>query len=1157
MTSYAEYYQRAMRAHATGFKLVVGGTGLGKTRGFADIVCAQENRDRKFMYLANRKQLLEQMATAVPAGACVIVRRDLEVVAHTLRDHGEALFALLDSKPFGDAVRRANDTNPFARVDLVAVRRALHQLKEALAQEGEALLQVLEDEMDAWARLALTAVKGALIASNDHSGDAPAYRRLADQAVVQSLFPAIAFKRRDEVRLLLLTVQKAFFGYFDGRQVMNLSRLQDEDGGLVICLDECDYLEHDLVELICGVPDIANPFRFVEHFYTRMKRHKLPLEDYPLSSAVRDRIQRIIGSIDQLRAEGLHFPDINQFTATIGERAPSIWRTRHTVSAAPLFVRETERAFHLVSSRDADAPGAAGAATAPALPARRLFDTVTQATDRILQIFKKLERTDPIIYREMLRHCFQDTVFPHEIERISQFPRKREAQRTELGSLLERGYSYYDVHELQQRTDRDEVAVRHYGMHATPEKTLATLAQHNLVFGLSATADLPRVVHNFDFDWLAEQQVAVIDPDEDDLRLIEELDERKARERGNRVRVVELSELDPAVPEHHALLDFLAAFSSDEEFGEDTRSGHLRRRVELFFATLLHLRTHATAQDTALLFLNTFRQIKLLVERCSRAAEEPPQGSLFSVAKRAHTPFFDTYEITLAPLPLLPLLPSLASPAESAPARPPTRDLGEIALPADGAHPAQHGANRFLVVFYNAKVANTMYTSARAQRAFDALFWEGEPVVVVTQYQSAGNGVNLQYRPREDAAEDEVQDFTHIGLLEAPYYYFGNPDDEDLTFEERTAQHKQNLWYQSKLYASRLISEARFRHVLGTVHIPRDWNVRYQTDLGTGADALANHMATFIQALGRVERVWRAMPDQTVLLSREVYGRFEVFCGDEYEALRQRRERVTSANVRQVFDHVRTRRPERERSVRASKDARLGAQDSACREAVAELLARLSGLRAGTSDRDAREQWTTLRRAVLRHDLQHQLLRGYQCVASSPYYADGTLHLTADNEIVPARLAGRDTYRWRMDALYDVIEANLAIRDHFVERGYELRFGRATTHFFTPYCYQAILAGGGWAKRLSPPCWRARASRSRRWTTPCSKSPTSRSSDSPGTSTRRTTASERSNDSPSRPRTSRGIRSSTNTASRSMPARKSPACPATMARGLNCSTSTW
>lgn len=999
---YFDYYQRAIEIHPTGLKLVLGGTGLGKTSGIRQVILAPDNQERKFIYCANRKQLLEEMANALNQmhpGSCVVLRRDLEVVQRTLQEKRTTFYDLLESAFFQECVKRANDLSKLGRIDLPAVRRACKTLEEFSEQQG-ALTPLLEDQMEIFAREVLWAFRAVLIAANNKNGTAPAFRKLADHPVVQSLFPCIAFKRRPEVRLLLVTLQKAFYGFFDGRETLNLTRLQDEKGGYVIFLDEFDFLEHDLVSLICRSPQISNPFHFVEQFYRAMKRHKLPLETYPLSVDLRARIKRIIDLIDGLRAEGLRFPDINQFTSGLSAAAPAIFRTRHTMSSRPLFLQQTNRAFHLV-----DAPDPTSAE--PVFPALHLFGAVSAASQQILTLFKELEREDEITHREMLRHCFQDTLFPEQMAQISQHPRPGHTQKTQLGSLLESGYSFYDIEELQQRTDRDEVGVRHYSMYLTPELILATLARHNLVFGLSATADIERCVHHFSLDWLKQQEINVIPLEDVDRQIIQSLNAAKAAARGNQIQVVPLTDLDVSDPAQRSLDRFLSGVATDEDFGQETRSGHLKRRVQQFFATMLWMAEHAEDRDTLLLFLTTFRQIKLVFDRYGT-----PDEQQFLITKRTSNRWFDVYTLALQ-------------------------------------------GRKFTVVFYNAQMGNTVRQSQHAQEIFDALFWEQRPVVVVTQYLSAGNGVNLQYRP---AADSTPQDFTHIGLLEAPYFYFSKPDP-DQPQDEVEATLRENIWYQAKLFASKTIKYDRFQYALSTLHASSEWNQRYQTDPSTAPDALLNHMSAFMQALGRVERIWTPMKDQTVLMSREVFGCFQAFCSSAYAGLRDDRELLISNNLRQIFAQISATLPERERRVRLSKDARLQGSNERSREAIHQLVNRLQGFRQGNEDREAREHWQALRQAALRHDFGHPLLQQYGCVTASALYANGMVHLTRENEIIPAHLSQQETYRWRMDALYDVIADNLVIRDYFQERGYELTFSRITQQFFTPYCYQAILAG--------------------------------------------------------------------------------------------------
>lgn len=66
MSLYADYYRRAIAEYPTGLKLVLGGTGLGKTSSLAELLNSDEYpADTKFIYVANRIQLLNEMAAQI------------------------------------------------------------------------------------------------------------------------------------------------------------------------------------------------------------------------------------------------------------------------------------------------------------------------------------------------------------------------------------------------------------------------------------------------------------------------------------------------------------------------------------------------------------------------------------------------------------------------------------------------------------------------------------------------------------------------------------------------------------------------------------------------------------------------------------------------------------------------------------------------------------------------------------------------------------------------------------------------------------------------------------------------------------------------------------------------------------------------------------
>ena len=105
--------------------------------------------------------------------------------------------------------------------------------------------------------------------------------------------------------------------------------------------------------------------------------------------------------------------------------------------------------------------------------------------------------------------------------------------------MLRYGYNIYDIYHLGQRTDPEEVKLRHYSMYTTPENILLSLVTNNLVFALSATADIPRCVHQFDLNWLREQPgVNYINLDERDIALIKQLSQRKEQARNTQLQLL-------------------------------------------------------------------------------------------------------------------------------------------------------------------------------------------------------------------------------------------------------------------------------------------------------------------------------------------------------------------------------------------------------------------------------------------------------------------------------------------------------------------------------------------------------------------------------------------------------------------------------------------
>jgi hypothetical protein len=1010
-SDYTSYYTRTITRNVTGYKPVPGGTGNGKTSAIPNVVKA-ETTGRQYLYVANRIQLLDEMAaklreTGVPF---IHLRRDVDLVVEMLKNvaHRENLEQLLRTPTVVTGLNTLHQSTNGA-LGLPAIRHAIVRIEQILpfvtAQSTNGLSDLIEDP----ARVLMHTLQRLLrdLAREATGEDRPkAHRQLTAHPAIRHLFPYIAF-RETKTPILLVTLQKLFHGCFDGRTMVNLSQLKDTNGGYVVFLDEFDFLESNLIELICADAEIVAPFKFVASFYEAMTRHKLPLPDYPAPNPrIRARIEQIINDIDALREAGLTFPAINQFTCSSATlKGQAIFQTTRTVTNRSLYLRQTERSFAVV------APDQLGA-DERGLPAFVLFRAVTTAMRRILILFKDLEISDPIVYREMLRHCFDYTIFARSLGRIRQVPQRHQAQSTQFGQLLDSGYNLYEIHDLQQTSDRDEVDFRHFAINTTPEKLLLQLTTHNLVFGLSATADIPRCVRSFSEEWLREQEgFRVIALDAEDEALLAAINTAKQQIRANDVQVVQAGDLDEHQVGGRELRQLIDAIAIEEEFGGDDDGGYRRGRAAAFLATLQWIIQRGSLPegipDTHLLFFNSFRQIRALCVR-------PQASGVFT-----------------------------------------TRPWGSEDGERFDAHEVTFGGQRFLVLFYDAQQGQAINTNLVAEQRYARLFWEGVPVLVVTTYPSAGNGVNVQYRPTPDATS--TADFTHLHLLEAPYFYFGQVS-RDQTDDQQTALIKQNFWYLAKLFESKLLSPDRFRRYLANIRYA-GLSQEYRDNVSTARDALLNRLATYIQALGRIERAWVKMPDQVVRCGREVYNDLVLFCtGEAYADVFESRRTRNSPNLERIWAAIQTMEGRRKAVIERTRDERLAGVNQRCREALNLLVERLDRFRHG-QDTQAKALWQALREAVLKRDLHAPVLKQYHCLFHTPYADRGVLYIDEDLTIYRPDAAPPESRSWHLNAVYTRLRRNETIQRYFAQRGYELGITTLAQTFLTPACYQSILVG--------------------------------------------------------------------------------------------------
>lgn len=1031
---YTNYYRRAIEQHTTGLKLVLGGTGLGKTSSLAALLRSSEfPEDVKFIYVANRIQLLDEMAESVASlNIHVQQKQDAEHLRDIIKEG--TLLTFIDHPETKLLVNEYNERNATLAIRLDSLRQKVGQFKKLERFSEEELGGLVDVPSFAWELT--NPLKRLLSFANWLSEQTPSQGQLITQRQAaalaalpfwSSLFPFLRFENDSSLRLYLVTVQKAFRGVFDGRRSIRLGNWKTPSSGgrFVFIFDEFDFLENDLLDMLSEDKEVSDPFGLVRTFYERIKSQKLSHDDYltqkPSWKSIRDELTEICDRVGILKtAHGIDFPDFTHFvTKDKAIRGRAIFQSNYSLVNQPVYLRDpTERpySFDLTTNKKGRNKSAFV-----------LLDVVSRAVKDIIRLFKRLETEHEDIYPELLRQCFGGTDYLHEIRRVKQIGWRHEWCETNYGYLLANGFGLFEIRANQsQLTDPEEVAVRYLSMNNSPEAMMREMCRVHLVFGLSATAHIHRTLRNFDWAGLAHPLTA----DDSFQPLPITTDDQADVDRANRVKAgVRASSIQFEVAETLSLdslfgkqLDAMAC-RSDDVFGTNAQKGHRLRRAQHFFGLLSWLvaqESDVKRLKTHLVFLSSVRQISYLLG----TIKDDEDGWFSATAKSLPTSLsaLELYDLTY-------------------------RDEATGRL-FDG-----H------VVLYDARFGQALRKEPALEAQYNALFWDDKPVIVVTTYPSAGNGVNLQYYLTQADYEAKrsagKRDFINLHLLDSPYFYFGGTNREDSNADNLAAI-KRDVYGVMKLLQAKQISEAQAVAELGHITRINSFNATYLSM----PDGVLNQFSVFVQALGRIERVWQPTANQTLRLDREVYKVFERFVArDELASRRQHYWRFASSTMRSLLTAV-EQHAEVHRDTVEDELLDISGANQQARLAIHQMVLDVQQFKRLGKPADIRQRWQRLREDVLKHNMQADSLKEIGGVFQTDYVQAGMLYMNRQTQIAPPDVHSHEFEAWNLNAVYHALTVipNTALTNYFRVRGYELGFVD-TGYFFLPYVYQSILTG--------------------------------------------------------------------------------------------------
>ncbi len=1038
--SYRRYYQKGIDLGINGYKPVLGGTGLGKTHGILEVVKANPV-GRKFIYVSHRHNLLEEMAEKLSSNGIqyAYLKRDPEIIRSIFESDTKPneLLSLLNDPVFEKYRSYLDDTKGDWRYKLSTLELNRKRLKrfieiEKTSSTEEIELLGLEDDINQLCSYTLKFFKGVcyLISevkelldkkkpktdySNHDFHDQDQKILLAQHSILLELFPYWDYLLSKDKPILLVTVQKLFSGFFSGSRNLNVYKLKDK----VIFLDEFEFLEPVLLKSIIAESKLDDPFVFIAYFYHNISIKRLDDKYLGHDEEIKERIEYIWKRIDRLK-KGFYFPDIRFFAAKdeaiLKELVGTgIYQANFTTVDRPIYL-EADHAlqkYWLINKKEKDS-----------LTTFHLMGEIKKIANSILQFFLYLRSEREDLHDELLEDAFQKTDFIGYIKSLGFYSlaplstTKKERKWSSFSHLYHKGYGVYILKKPKTEAEPDEIKLDLYMVNSSPEKCLLGLIKNNFVFGLSATSKIPRYIEHFNTDWIkeeiefdADESVRFIELDAEDNEILKKLTEDKALKRKNFLKVERASTECDTITNRFAT-ELKTSYDYPYVSGP---SDYQKDRLKYFFNALDWIKlnpmnkTHTV--DSHLIFLNSLRQ----VAGALRTLQESPHKyqQLIVLKNIAYH-----YEIT-------------------------------------------YQGSRMWVLLLDSKSHSHYFDTSNGKLQYQEIFNTGLQVIVVTQYPSANNGVNLQYENHTLREKDKAEDFQTIHLLEAPHFYFSSKD------EKSADSIKSDIWKLSQLSMSKKIDRVDFGRYIRQVAKPSSGlNTMYKST----NDYVLNQIAKIIQALGRVERV----RDKGVGLQRVRVGNGVVKVLNNYFHKREISTIVTEASqYYSNFIHIFfaeaykfCKKPNFENRPESYPQVREA--NANCEKALDGLLSKVAAVQNGSlKDKEARAfitYWNELRETALRLDFPSKTLFNS---SATVYLEKGAsrgevlLNKETGDMSEDYSLESNENYQlWRFNSVYKPLLVIEEVIDYFSKQNFSLEFKDFHNfRYFAPIFYQRIYLG--------------------------------------------------------------------------------------------------
>lgn len=1049
--NYSDYYLLESFKKKAGFKPVYGPTGLGKTYGIKELIkrVLAESPDQKFIYITNRHALIQELnkdlleiGIAHDFETCYL-KTDIEIIRELFANN-ELLIILrrLVNKDFfrfniflGDNSKESlihyfdNKVKILSEYenDLKSLKNQ-HILKNEVEKIYSILVRNLKEQFFQFKKS--NTQKWQVLFLNDPD--------------IWKLFPYIKFENDPHSKVLLGTVQKFCRGFFNGKRDLKLHDLKHptEDEIFLVFMDEFDFLENEILEILSEEPQLQNSIEFVRFFmedFEDWSKGEFWNKDKDLLF-VKEQMQKTYDFLEsEIKENKFDFPKLRKFIFNNdefqdGEKQRFIlFQNNRTVLSETFYLEQVKlgrKAFKIVKDRNENT-----------VDTYAFFSMIKSATEQLLRTFDKV-RDRGVVMQELIREIW-DTKNDNTSGEYNRYITKNFIYRSIKQHKEQSDFSYYSGFSLitikkENNVDHELAQIEQLELITSPESIIYQLANKNLVFALSATADIDRMVSSFNMKWLKDNIVNYIEPSLEDIDLIEELKRQKSEIRKSQVRFA----INEPVTDNNSIFPVIkllkkTGFYQEEKDATGSKSENNREDASLRFFGCLEWILNKSQNRTHLVFCNSFKREHLFFDETPDIFNKDNLSQIFNDICRN--------ELKKAEFEVQKL------------------EFG---------YKLKFQGKKANIIFLNAtknkELGEYILKNDKYNPAYDGLFLDKEvdKVILITQYATASNGLNIRCL---NIKSSDKSDFEGIHLLDPKRYWF---DIEQKTKEEALNNKKKALWYFWKLFKNSEINIQNFRHFLKKTDL-KEFNTFYVKQT---KEYILSQISLFYQALGRVDRTKSEMPVIEVTLAQEVKNIFIDYLQAPYfQEIIEKREKYTATFILQLHDEIlkQSRKEKIRKEIAQVQDISYENQKS--KETISWLLGEIKKINTGEY-KDEKAQsivraWQLVREYVLTNDVKAQILINNQIIdfqdftfETSLLQDDNTLFLSfPEHKIYPERFKTEENEIkcWDLDDPFRFINKNEFLKKKFKNENYQITFQKQQYQqkIFTPYIQQAILRG--------------------------------------------------------------------------------------------------